>query len=1421
MRLLSAEQTPEFARTLVSTDPTPAALTGQAARLQPVVSSHAVLQASQAINTRLSTVQRSTFDLGLDLSTSAPSRLRSSADLGLDLASPQAPSRLRSAAALGLDTTRPESASRLLSSHELALDVDSAEAASRLSSTALGLDVTSPQAASQLRSDAALGLDVASTQRASTITSTAEINTAATSYGSRQLSFSGSGAASTSSASLSGLYTGNNAAADASALSVVLRRDVAAMNSVTPGLVKFDVVNQHGATLFAFDGLLRAGEQVFLGNDIGLTLTFSAGSLTASHSATTTVSKTPTDVNPNATFNHADPNQRPRFDNNAQVSAGSFKVNGSSIAVFANDSINSVLARINSTVPGISASFANDKLVLGSNGFSEDDIVLSGDTSGFLAAVKLAGATAVRGNVRDDLQVLAKTSQFAGVASGSFTINGVAISVDRQTDTLDAIAARIGNAGAGVTARYDAALDRLVLSGTTNSAELIEVGNDSSGFLSAARLQTSNTVRGHRAEDDVALGKLSRFATVDDGSFVIDGQTIAVSRSDTIRAIVARINDSGARVHAAFNAQTNRLDLTTLENTEDQIAIGGDNSGFLAAAGINSANTVRGNLRDDRQLLAKTSQFAGVASGSFRINGVAISVDREADSLESVLARINAAGAGVSAAYDDALDKLVLTAAGNGADPIEVDGDDSGFLAAAGLQTEQTIRGHRAEDQVALAKLAQFATVANGSFLVDGRAIAVDIAADTVASLIGRINASGARVAASYDAQADRISLQTLDPSDDLLAIGSDSSGFLAAAQLDAVNTETGDIRDDLQRLSRTAAFGAVTNGSFDINGRSIDIDVERDSLVAIIDRINSAGAGVTARFDALAGRVELVSHAPGDQLIVVDNDSSGFLAAASLASDNTLRGQLPDDQQLLSRTSAFAGVNSGSFGINGVGIAVDADRDTLQDLIERIHAAGAGVDAAYDASSGRLVITPQVDGTPLVIDADSSGFLAAAGIATGAFHTRFNPDAAFDARGSASPYFDDGLEVRDGSFSVNGVEIAVAADDTVRRVLARISGSAAGVTASLDEASGTVKLARSDGSTAVIELGDDASGFLAAVKLDASALHQTGSGTQAAADAALGRIGEYAAVRAGRITLNGQAIEVDPRSTTLRGLVTAFDGIDGIRASLDDANGRISLAARRLGDSIDISDTSGVLSALGIATGKHSGSPGAARLVETLVRKTTASNAGEVGDRIARAVADINRALPEVASGRVDAVLRSALAIFADAGIDAITLDRSANLSRLQLDRDELAAALGRLAVGPSRPGAAAADALGRLGGPLEAAVAPAAAAPATSTVERPQVRQRLKEVFRPGPVNQTWMLELVRSAALPMASPAASKQAADSYASVAGASKPTMNRQRAGFGIGQSAVPAPPGAASYAARPGPLADGGVARAAAQAGRL
>jgi hypothetical protein len=770
---------------------------------------------------------------------------------------------------------------------ETTVKVNTQISTGRSSSTTLGLDVTSAETASTLTSSATLGLNVNSTS--STIISTGEMNTGTTSYGSSTLSFAGSGLSSTSQGTLTGTYTGVNSAEAASALTLKITSN-STLNSFLATSAKFEVRDQANTLLFSYNGNLKAGDQVYLGADIGLTVSFSSGSLTQNHTASTTVSHAAVEVDANATFNNANTNLRPKFDNGAQVTAGSFTINGTSITINASDTINTVLSRINASGAGVTATLAGDKITLSTNAASESNIVLAGDTSGFLAATKLLAASTVRGNIRDDQQALSATTQFGGVVNGAFTVNGVSISVSRSTDTLASIIGRINSSNAGVTASYDSSLDKVILTGNSNSEDLITVGSDTSGFL--------------------------------------------------------------------------------------------------AAAGLATNNTIRGNIRDDEQIFTKTSQFASITSGSFDLNGISISVD---------------------------------------------------------------------------------------------------------------------------------------------------------------------------------------------------------------------------------------------------------------------------------------------------------AGQDTLQTLIDRINDADAGVTAAYNSSTDKLVFTPNVSGAALSLQGDTSGFLAEAHVAEGTAGTHVNADAAFNGTGVNDPLFDSGVTVGAGSFTVNGVTINVAASDSIRTVLSRITASNAGVTATYDDTTQTVMLTTNEESTTAITIGNDTSGFLAAVKLDGTAESTAGVISIDPFDSVLSAMTEYAGVQPGTITLNGQQIVIDPETITIRDLVSALNSLADVSAAFSETTGELRLISDVSGGAISLSDTSGLLAALRIPSGVHQGSAGITDTVETQTGTTTISNSSEVAARISEAVEKLNEALRDVLKVRddipgrlaVEATFQRAIASLGDSGIEGLNFDSAA--VRISLDREKLGGSLTR----------------------------------------------------------------------------------------------------------------------------------------------
>lgn len=87
----------------------------------------------------------------------------------------------------------------------------------------------------------------------------------------------------------------------------------------------------------------------------------------------------------------------------------------------------------------------------------------------------------------DPAKVLSSVGAFGGVVAGEIKINGVSISIDPATDSLDDVVSRINDSGAGVTASVDRTGDRLVLSSDKARTQLfLEEG--STRFFSSANL---------------------------------------------------------------------------------------------------------------------------------------------------------------------------------------------------------------------------------------------------------------------------------------------------------------------------------------------------------------------------------------------------------------------------------------------------------------------------------------------------------------------------------------------------------------------------------------------------------------------------------------------------------------------------------------------------------------------------------------------------------------------------------------------------------------------------------------------------------------------------------------------------------------------------------------------------------------------
>jgi flagellar hook-associated protein 2 len=257
-------------------------------------------------------------------------------------------------------------------------------------------------------------------------------------------------------------------------------------------------------------------------------------------------------------------------------------------------------------------------------------------------------------------------------------------------------------------------------------------------------------------------------------------------------------------------------------------------------------------------------------------------------------------------------------------------------LATATVVSSAQALGQPVNPSVPLSQAGLGTAVTAGTFSINGVAISVDPAVDTLNDVINRINLSGAGVAASLvnDAYGRPNILRLESASPIQLGSGADTSNFLSATRLiNGVQQNVGgtyriDSAGNLGVVNLSAPVGSAaarlatpitSGGSFSINGVTITYTLS-DSLSAIIARINSSAAGATAAYDPLQDRLVLTAKTTGNTRISLQDISGNFLSAAGLLSAPQALGQnavftvstVNNGQPLSSPTNTVAGLLPG-----------------------------------------------------------------------------------------------------------------------------------------------------------------------------------------------------------------------------------------------------------------------------------------------------------------------------------------------------------------------------------------------------------------------------------------------------------------------------------------------------------------------------
>ena len=302
-----------------------------------------------------------------------------------------------------------------------------------------------------------------------------------------------------------------------------------------------------------------------------------------------------------------------------------------------------------------------------------------------------------------------------------------------------------------------------------------------------------------------------------------------------------------------------------------------------------------------------------------------------------------------------------------------------------GLAPTSTVSG------LTLANLNTASAVTAGNFTVNGKIVTVALT-DSLQDVFDKISAATTSdVTATYDPAADRISLSSAT-GNVVLGAANDTSNFLAAMKLS--NNGTGSVTSAsalgtlrlASPLASAGLKGTVTavdpsgNGSFSLNGVAVSYNINTDSLSSIISRINQAGAGVTASYDATGDRMQLFNTKTGDLGMGVTDVSGGLLDVLGLtgSSATLTRGKnaLFTVNGGPTLTSTSNTLDTSTHGITGLNVtvntlatqtvSVESDTASMQTAIQSFLDKFNAVQDAIDTNTKTTVTGGKVSTTVL-----------------------------------------------------------------------------------------------------------------------------------------------------------------------------------------------------------------------------------------------------------------------------------------------------------------------------------------------------------------------------------------------------------------------------------------------------------------------
>ncbi len=283
-----------------------------------------------------------------------------------------------------------------------------------------------------------------------------------------------------------------------------------------------------------------------------------------------------------------------------------------------------------------------------------------------------------------------------------------------KVDALKLLDTKLGTLETSATALESTSLFRSKSAALSNSDVNITASASTSAskgnfqisitqLATATKREGTTDVGGDMGTTSTLISALRLASDVTEGTFTINGQEVSVASTDTLQDVFDSIyTATSGVVTATYNAVTDKV---TLDSSSGELELGGedDSSNFLSAMKLDQLEVVDGGSStsevSSRSALGVVDVFDTIAdgglgitgSGTFYVNGVAIAFDGDADTMDTIMTKVNDSAAGVTMTYDSAADQFRVINNETGGYTMSVIDSSNGLLAAMGLTGSATI----------------------------------------------------------------------------------------------------------------------------------------------------------------------------------------------------------------------------------------------------------------------------------------------------------------------------------------------------------------------------------------------------------------------------------------------------------------------------------------------------------------------------------------------------------------------------------------------------------------------------------------------------------------------------------------------------------------------------------------------------------